>query len=157
MENRTRKNVEFSELDLERIKKIKIEQHIKTDIGAIRFALEQYDIKRTQEDAEQRIAKIVANNIMDQMYPYSERLKWATRTAEQNSILLLDAMNSLLIHDNIVDCVPVDTIMSPVIQSSKEKMNERIAYFKQKKDDRINKANHNDVKEDDLNEKGEKI
>lgn len=65
---------------------------------------------------------------------FTERIRWATRVAEQNSIVLLDAVNTILVNNNVEDLIPVDTYESPVITKSKNIMKQKIAHFKQQKD-----------------------
>lgn len=69
-------------------------------------------------------------------YAFFERLRWATRTSEENSIFLLDAVNTILVNDNIKDGVPVEVYMHPVIATSKANHKRKVEHFKQAKDDR---------------------
>lgn len=129
----------FTEQDIECINSIKETYQISTDVGAIRFALKKLQEKTEEEEKEKRMAEQIANLILDKNYAFNERLRWATRTAEQNSILLLDAVNTLLFQQKIDTCIPVASVMSPVIETSQQQMKERIAHFKQMKDDRMSK------------------
>ena len=66
----------------------------------------------------------------------SERLKWATKTSEQNSIVLLDAVNTLLHMFKADALISAELAPSIVVQQSQKNIKEKIAYFKQKSDER---------------------
>ena len=55
------------------------------------------------------------------------------------TILLLDAINSLLWLFNAKECFRTEQFMHPVIQESQDALKEKIAYFKQQSDDRKSK------------------
>ena len=73
---------------------------------------------------------------MNDSYLSKERLKWSLQTAEQNSIILLDAVNTLLHNENLNTCITTDFLPNEVITQSKNNLKEKITHFKQKSDDR---------------------
>ena len=83
-----RKNIYFTEEEYEKLQNVKKEFGLKTDSAAVSFLLQSDSVSKN-------IAKAVVNE-MEESYMKSERLKWATKIAEQNSIVLLDAMNTFL-------------------------------------------------------------
>ena len=94
-----------------------------------------YLITKEAEGTEKQIAEAVRKELEEQ-YIQKDRLKWATQVAEQNTIVLLDAINTLLHQEKIDHCIGVDLLPSPVIAESQERLKDRIRYFKQKSDDR---------------------
>ena len=73
---------------------------------------------------------------LDKHYYSKERLRWSTQTAEQNSIVMLDAINTLLFMFDAETLIPADNAPHKVITQSKHMMKEKIAHFKQMSDDR---------------------
>lgn len=109
---------------------------MKNDYG---FASESqvinYLLKKESDNAEERIAQAVRKELEENYLP-KERIKWATQTAEQNSIVILDVLNTLLHKEKLRTCIDTDFAPSPVIEQSRERIKERIHYFKQKSDER---------------------
>ena len=97
-----------------------------------------YLLRETYEK-EKQLAVLIREEL-EQNYIQKERIKWATQTAEQNSIVLLDAMNTLLWMLNAKENISVEHAAHPVVKQSKDAIKEKIAYFKQKSDDRKAKA-----------------
>lgn len=84
--------------------------------------------KRLADDLFARFEEKYNNNIVS--------IKSASKNIEKNSVLLLDAMNTILINEDYETCHPVDFIKSPVIEKSEERYKERISNLKQKKDNK---------------------
>ena len=116
---------------LEQSQSIKKEYGLKTDSAAISFLLQSGNIS-------ENIAKAVVNE-MEESYMKSERLKWATKTAEQNSTVLLDAINTLLHMMKADTLISVEFAPHPIIQKSKQNIKDKIAHFKQQSDERKRK------------------
>lgn len=125
-----KKTVYISETNLERLEKIKEKYGFSSESQVI-----NYLIAREDEEPEKRVAEAVRKEL-EENYLQKDRIKWATQVAEQNTIILLDAVNTLLHREKIDHCISVNFSASPVIQESQEKLKERIKYFKQKSDDR---------------------
>lgn len=123
----------LSEEDIEILKAIKTERGMKSDSQVVSWL-----IRQANQD-KQELAKIIREEL-EENYLNKERTKWATQTAEQNSILLLDAMNTLLHMFNAKDCISTEIAMHPVLKQSQDSMKKKIAYFKQKSDERKAKA-----------------
>lgn len=83
----------------------------------------------------------VYRKIDEEKRAYHERLRWATTVAEQNSIVILDILNTLLLknYTEIEEVIPVDTFESPIITESKEIIRRKIHHFKEQKDNRKRK------------------
>ena len=125
---------------LEMIKRVKKENNFKTDVQALRFIMDQYDEVIKEKDKNAKLVEILLDAFNEKYSPLFERLRWATRTAEKNSTILLDACNTILINNKINDCVPVEVVPSPVIETSGKIYKEKIDHFKQAKEDRKQRA-----------------
>ncbi len=100
-----------------------------------------YLLKRAVEQPamEQRIAVAVRKEL-EENYLSKERIRWGVQTAEQNSMVILDVLNTLLHKEKLSTCIDVDFAPSPVVEQSKERIKKRIHYFKQKSDERKSKG-----------------
>lgn len=120
----------ISEENLSALEILKERYSLSTNGQVINFLIQQ-----AMENQEERIAKAVIQEMNDS-YLSKERLKWSLQTAEQNSIILLDAMNTLLHKENLDTCITTEFLPNEVITQSKNNLKEKIAHFKQKSDDR---------------------
>lgn len=126
----TRKTFGLTEKNVEILKKIKDEKGFTTDSQVINYLLSKEEVP-----PEKQIA-IAVREELEKNYIQPQRLRWSTQTAEQNSIIILDVLNTWLQKNDIGDCISVEFAAAPVIQQSKSIIKERIAYFKQKSDER---------------------
>lgn len=124
--------INFSDEDYEKLKEIKKTYNLKSDSATISFLL------GTGELSEQISKRLV--NELEENYMKSERLKWATKVAEQNSIVLLDAMNTMLHMLKADALISVEFAPHPIIQQSQQNIKSKIAHFKQKSDERKRKG-----------------
>lgn len=131
----TRKTFGLTEKNLEILKRVKDEKGFTTDSQVINYLLAKED-----DPTEKQIA-IAVREELEKNYIQSQRLRWSTQTAEQNSIIILDILNTWLQKNDIGDCISVEFAAAPVIQQSRSIIKERIAYFKQKSDERKNIQN----------------
>lgn len=126
------KCVYLSEEDIKILKSLRKEQGLKSDSQVVSYLLQ-----RSARDQEE-LAKVIRKEL-EENYISKERIKWATQTAEQNSIVLLDAINTLLWMFNAEENISVEIAAHPVIKQSKDTIKSRVAYFKQKSDERKSK------------------
>ena len=120
-----RKNIYFDEKEYEKLQDMKLKYGLKSDSAAVNFLLESGDFT-------QNIAREVIRE-MEENYMKSERLNWATKTAEQNSVLLLDSINTILNALKVSKLISVDEQESPVIKESRKKLDKKIENRKQRK------------------------
>lgn len=125
------------QLDL--IQKVKEEKNIKNDSATLRYIIMQYAAFLQEDDREQMFINRLMNAYHAKYYAMFERLKWACQTSEMNSTILLDAINTLLISEDIDETILTGVAEAPIVNMSRTAYKEKIAYFKQKKDDRINR------------------
>lgn len=137
--NKKSKHYDIDEDVLHIIQKVKEEQGLKTEVAALSYIVRKHeDVKEdtiSQKQMEE-LADIFLQKYSEQYYKFFDRLRWATQTAEMNSIIMKDVLNTLLIRDRIEYCMLTDIETSPVIQTSMEYQKNKIEHFKQKKDDR---------------------
>lgn len=76
---------------------------------------------------------------LEENYLPKERIRWGVQTAEQNTIMMMDVLNTLLWLLNAKNCYRVGEITHPVIKESKDELKKKIAHFKQKSDERKSK------------------
>ena len=113
------KCIYLSEKDLQILKSLREEQGLKSDSQVVSYLL-----KRSTQD-KQEVAEAVRKELV--------------QTAEQNSTVLLDAINTLLHMLNAKDCISVDVAPHPVITQSWIAVKRQIAKAKQRKDERKSK------------------
>ena len=112
-----RKNIYFDEKEYEKLQEMKLKYGLKSDSAAISFLLQS-------ESLTDEIAKSVVKEF-EESYMKSERLKWGVRTAEQNSVLLLDSINTILNVLKLSELISVDEQESPVIKESRKKLDKK--------------------------------
>lgn len=120
-----RKNIYFDEKEYEKLQDMKLKYGLKSDSSAISFLLQS-------ESLTDEIAKSVVKEF-EESYMKSERLKWGVRTVEQNSVLLLDSINTILNVLKLSELISVDEQESPVIKESRKKLDKKIENRKQRK------------------------
>lgn len=127
------KCIYLSEEDFLLLKSIRKEQGLQSDSQVVSWLL----CRAAQEQKE--LAKVIREELEENYLP-KERMRWGVQTAEQNSIVLLDAMNTLLHMLNASSCISVEVAPHPVIKQSQETLKKKIAHFKQMSDERKSKA-----------------
>lgn len=135
----TRKTFGITEDNIETLKKIRMEKGFTTDSQVINYLL-----SKERNPSEKQIA-IAVRKELEKNYIQSQRLRWSTQIAEQNSIIILDILNTWLQKNDIGDCISVEFAAAPVIEQSRNIIRERVAYFKQKSDER--KSIHSGIKD----------
>lgn len=127
-----RKSIYLSPEVSERFSEIKKKHSLKSDGQTVSYLIQKYD-----EDKEE-LAMAIRKELEENYLP-KERIRWGVQTAEQNSVMILDALNTLLWMMNAKKCYRADEIIHPVIKESQEELKRKIAYFKQKSDERKSK------------------
>lgn len=132
-----RKYLEVPEDNLEILQQVKLEQGLRTDSAAMNYIISEYDrLHKKEEDDDQKLEDFL-NMLMN--HRVMTRIRFASETAEKNSIYLLDAINTMLQKEQIYDAVPLEMIPSPVIETSKELYKQKLDHFKQQAENRKRK------------------
>ena len=118
------------------LKKLQEELKLSSGSQVINYLLKQ---AAEQPAMEEKIA-IAVRKELEENYLSKERIRWGVQTAEQNSMIILDVLNTLLHKGKLSTCIDIDFAPSPVIEQSKERIKRRIHYFKQKSDERKSKG-----------------
>ena len=126
----------IEESNLSIIKSLQEDLGLSSESQVINYLLKQ---AVEQPAMEQRIAVAVRKEL-EENYLSKERIRWGVQTAEQNSMVILDVLNTLLHKEKLSTCIDVDFAPSPVVEQSKERIKKRINYFKQKSDERKSKG-----------------
>lgn len=118
------------------LKKLQEELKLSSGSQVINYLLKQ---AAEQPAMEEKIA-IAVRKELEENYLSKERIRWGVQTAEQNSMIILDVLNTLLHKEKLSTCIDIDFAPSPVIEQSKERIKRKIHYFKQKSDERKSKG-----------------
>lgn len=127
-----RKNFKLSENSVTSLTEIMEKEGLKTETAAIEFLIAQYS---RREEQEERIAQRVLRELAGPLAAAAA----ASRAADQNTQIILDALNTILMEYGYPYNYPVDSSCSPVIHQSREALQKKIARAKQIKDDGRNR------------------
>ena len=108
---------------------VKAEKNLKSETAALEYVLNEYAEKA---DFLNRISDIIDERIIIQM----EKVIGPTALAAQNSELLLDSINTILVERGYNVCYSVDRNPSDVVKQAEGYRRKRIEKFKQRKDNR---------------------
>lgn len=122
----------LSDESVKKLHQIMEEKMIKTETAAIEFLIESYG-------GDEELAEKIVDTLFERDKAFRERIRWATRTAETNTYMLLDGLNTILLDRGNEYCSHIEVTMSPVLKQSQDKIKERLAHFKQEKDNRERK------------------
>lgn len=125
-----RKGIYLTEEDAELLRQKKQELGLKSESAVVSYLLHQ---------TEQEKIAVAVREELEKNYLPKERIRWGVQTAEQNSIILLDAVNTLLTMMKADVCIPAEISPNKAVEQSQQRLKEKLAYFKQKKADRESK------------------
>lgn len=120
----------LSKEDVDLLKLIKEKMGAKSQSQTITWLI------RNAETSQEKIAKAVRKEL-EKHYMSPTRILCATKTAEQNSTVILDQLNTLLHMFNAKDCISVEENPHPAILQSQRKLKKKIVQLKQKKNRRM--------------------
>lgn len=133
------KCIHLSEEDVRILNSIKKKYGFKSDGQTVSYLIHKH------EQGYEDLAVAVRKELEDNYLP-KERIRWGVQTAEQNTIVMMDVLNSLLWMLNAKNCYRVGEITHPVIKESKDELKKMIAHFKQKSDEKKVKKRSNMVR-----------
>ena len=126
------KCIHLSEEDVTLLNSIKKKYGFKSDGQTVSYLIHKH------EQGFEELA-VAARKELEENYLPKERIRWGVQTAEQNTIMMMDVLNTLLWLLNAKNCYRVGEITHPVIKESKDELKKKIAHFKQKSDERKSK------------------
>ena len=122
------KCIHLSEKDVRILNSIKKKYGFKLDGQTVSYLIHKH------EQGYEDLAVAMRKELEDNYLP-KERIRWGVQTAEQNTIMMMDVLNSLLWMLNAKNCYRVGEITHPVIKENKVELKKKIAHFKQKSDE----------------------
>jgi chorismate mutase len=136
-----KKLFQLTEEDQENLELIKNRNHITTDVAAVRYALQRTVENMEEKEKEQRMVENIVNLMLAKNSDFEHMIRSSVRETEKNTNMLLDAINTMLFQEKIDTCIPVGSVMSPVLSTSEEQFKDKIAHKKQRKDDKKSRYN----------------
>lgn len=129
------KCIYLSEEDLTVLKSLREKNGLKSDSQTISWL-----IRKTEQDWRE-LAEAVREEL-EKHYIQKDQIKYATRIAEQNSRVLLDAINSLLFLLNVKpdDYVPANKVAHSIVKKSRDEIKKELVHAKQKSDESKSKT-----------------
>ena len=126
------KCIHLSEEDVTLLNSIKKKYGFKSDGQTVSYLIHKH------EQGFEELAVAVRKELEENYLP-KERIRWGVQTAEQNTIMMMDVLNTLIWLFNAKNRYRVGEITHPVIKESKDELKKKIAHFKQKSDERKSK------------------
>lgn len=120
-----KKIFDLSEEEVALLDKVKEEKKLISQVAALRYILKSYEEK---EDKRKLIEEAISV-YETEMKGFHERLKWSTTMSERNTIMLLDAVNTILFSQGVDNCIPIEDIEHPVLARSREILKKKLAHF----------------------------
>ena len=114
------------------IQSVKKENNLSSEVAALRLILSFYrdsiDNMNKEEQLAERIYELMKNDFV--------RLRLSARTTEENTAILVDAINTMMFQSDD-GVVLVDNVESELVEKSRENHRNKIAAYKQRKDNRV--------------------
>jgi hypothetical protein len=129
---KTRVNLTISEQSKNYIEEYKK----KNNYRSISEALDSIIKHSMNTDNVDLIADRILRKIEDKYDNLFTRLRLAGNSADINSQVIVEILNSMIINMNIKKSFLTDTVESQVVADSKKQIKNRIAYYKQLKDNK---------------------
>ena len=130
--DKKRKAYRLTEDAISVIENVMKERMYTSETAALEYILREYSERKSL--AEDMVATFNQVN-----KSWMERVKWAAQTAEQNSQDLYVAVNTILEHNSYKYYFDPELLLNPVLEGAAKIRKEKIAHFKQAKDERTRK------------------
>lgn len=125
---------------LEQLKGVMNEKGFSSMKETIEFIYSKYvqfiNLENVIKERDEKLADDLFARFIEKYHNYFVSLKCASSNMEKNSVLMLDAINTILMNEDYETCYPVDFIKSSVIEKSEERYKEKLSNLKQKKDNK---------------------
>lgn len=137
-ENKKQVGIRLSQNDIDYIMQIKNENSLNSMTKAFEFILREHQAQHLKQN--EAIANLVMEKFESKYGNVLTRIRLASNSADKNIQIIMEILNSLFYStfENI-KFVPTDIITSQIIKESTEKINKKIAYFKQLKNNKESK------------------
>ena len=125
---------------LEHLKGVMNEKGFSSMKETIEFIYSKYvqliNLENIIKERDEKLADDLFTRFIEKYHNYFVSLKCASSNMEKNSVLMLDAINTILMNEDYETCYPVDFIKSSVIEKSEERYKEKLSNLEQKKDNK---------------------
>lgn len=127
-----RKNFRLHKNEMDIINEVK-EEFNYNETEALKYIIRSYK--------NSELVDLISKRLKEDNRKFFERLRWASSTAEKNSILMLDGLNSILLQSSYMDSETLyQDQKAKILIKSEEEYKRKIEHFKQEKDNRENKT-----------------
>jgi hypothetical protein len=120
------------------LEKIKKDNNLKSVSAAIDFVVSQYN--NNDNDKLNKIGDVLLTKIEEKYSNMFTRIRLGSSTADKNSQVILEILNNMILNMNMEDVFSSEVIESNIVKESKNTVNDRIARYKQIKDNKANKV-----------------
>ena len=105
---------------------------IKSEVNAVKFIINDY---KEKDEARDKMIDIISGKIKDELQNDLTRLRLGVRTAERNSIVMKDILNTMLYVENYQYFMPaVGRERHKILLEAEKHLDEIISHAKQVKD-----------------------
>ena len=130
---KNRKEYRLSDDAIKTIKDVMQQRSFSSETAALEYILKDYSERKV-------FAEEVVERFNEKNKAWMERVKWAAQTAEQNSQDLYVAVNTILEHNDYKYYLDPELLTNDVLAGAAQIRKERVAHFKQAKDQRERKG-----------------
>lgn len=124
--------------NLEYLKKYQSEHNLKSLTAAVELIIS--NDREKEKNQNENLAKDIVN-MLDEKYKNTfTRIRLASRTADINSQIILEILNSMLYAPGMASTnfVSTDTLKNEIVEQAEQQTKAKIAYYKQLKDNKKN-------------------
>lgn len=135
--NKIKKNLTLYEDTIDYLEMIKQKNSLPSVSAAIDLVVQEH--KNNSREQTDKIANRMADILSERYENLFTRLRLGTTTADRNSQVIIEALNSIILNYEIKDSYSTEIVESNIISDSKETVKKRIERYKQLKDSKAHK------------------
>ena len=140
--NKVRLNITIDQSTKEYIDKVKKEKNLRSQSRAIDYIIMQ----ERENDNVDVLADCIVDKIKDRYENMFTRIRLGATTADRNSQVMIEILNSMIYALNITQCYNTDYLKTDVVRESQDIIKNRIEYYKQIKDSKLKNNTKSDNK-----------
>lgn len=142
------KNFRLDDATLTYIQNFRINKHLANDTAALMQILEEHQ-HRNDIPATKVLVDALSKGVAEELKDTLTRIRLGTNNADRNSDIILMLLNTLLSYSSYKSLIVKDT---PQLVEARQIMKDRIASYKQRKDNRPASSQENEINADTLDE-----
>lgn len=131
---KVRKECTLYNENLEYVKKIKEDRNVSSFSAALDIIISEH--KKNNGEQINALADIVVARITEKYENLFTRMRLGVNTADRNSQVMLEILNSLIWHLEAENFYPTDKMEAEIVKESIEHVKKKIEYYKQLKDNK---------------------